>query len=76
MYHVWIFPILSGYYLLSRSIFFKFNTQRFSNQKLLFHSLLAGFFILAITLLKKVNRSEMAQTRTRTGNEAIRAFPY
>ena len=46
-----IFPLVGGYYILTRSYRFKFIQQRLDRQRLIFESVLIGAFICAIAVL-------------------------
>jgi len=54
-FNLLIFPLVGGYYVLVRSIFFTYLHQRIEQQKLIFNSAIAGIGILVISLfLKKI----------------------
>ena len=40
--NLWIFPLISGYIIISKYIYFKYKYQRLSSQRLLLHSVIAG----------------------------------
>ncbi len=49
-----LFPLVAGYYLLTRSYFFKFIQQRLDRQRLIFESILLGAYIGLFTYLLRL----------------------
>ena len=48
-YSLWILPLISGYFIINNYIYFKYQSQRLSSQRLIFQSIIAG--IIAFLLL-------------------------
>lgn len=46
IFNLLVLPLAAGYYLLTRSFYFKFRQQRLDRQRLLFETVIAGVFIL------------------------------
>lgn len=46
-----ILPLIAGYYLLTRSNYFKFRAQRLDRQRLIFDSILLGILLISLTFL-------------------------
>ena len=45
-YNLFLIAVIAGYFILSYSQLFKYNIQRFSRERILFESILAGFLII------------------------------
>lgn len=50
----WLFPILSGYYFLTRYVYFKYKYDRIETQRLVFNSVITGSIIFFFTYLGRV----------------------
>lgn len=50
-FNVLLIPLISGYYLLSNFVFFKYKYQRLSSQRLILNSALAGLIVIAASFL-------------------------
>lgn len=48
-YNLLILPLAGGYYILLNFIYFKYNYQRLSSQRILFNSVIAGIVLLGFT---------------------------
>ncbi len=53
-YNLWIFPLLSGYYLIKHYIYFKYKFQRLDSQSLLFYSIIYGIIIFILSYLLRI----------------------
>lgn len=51
---LWVLPLLSGYYFLSRYIYKRYRYERLEPQRLIFDSFIAGAFLFFITYLLRV----------------------
>jgi hypothetical protein len=49
-----IFPLIAGYYVLTRSYFFRFKQQRLETQRLIFESILLSVVVTIITYIIRV----------------------
>ena len=45
-YNLFLIATITGYFILTYSQLFKYNIQRFSRERILFESILAGFLII------------------------------
>jgi hypothetical protein len=45
-YNLFLIPIITGYFILTFSLLFKYNTQRLSKERMLFESILVGLLII------------------------------
>jgi hypothetical protein len=48
-YNLLLLPLITGYFILSYSLFFKYNTQRFTQNRLLFESFLVAVILIFLT---------------------------
>lgn len=53
-YNLFLITIIAGYFILSYSQLFKYNIQRFSRERILFESILAGFLIIVSGFILRV----------------------
>lgn len=51
---LWVLPLLSGYYFLSRYIYKKYKYERLEPQRLIFDSFIAGTFLFLITYIVRI----------------------
>lgn len=51
---LWLFPILSGYYFLTRYVYLKYKYDRIETQRLIFNSVITGSILFMITYLIRV----------------------
>jgi hypothetical protein len=49
-----IFPLIAGYYVLTRSYFFRFKQQRLETQRLIFESILLSVVVTIITYIIRI----------------------
>ena len=68
-----IFPLVGGYYILTRSYFFKFIQQRLDRQRLIFESVLIGSFICGLAILIRLGISYFDPSFSDT---IYRKFPF
>lgn len=68
-----IFPLVAGYYLLTRSYFFKFYQQRLDRQRLIFESILIG---TALAATAYVLRFLFLYHYPAAGSSIYSSFPY
>jgi len=50
-WNILIFPLIGGYFLISKSNYLKYKHQRLSEQRIIFSSVLYGIYLLFFTLL-------------------------
>jgi hypothetical protein len=50
-YNLLLLPICAGYFILVYSVFFKYNSQRFQQRRLLFESVIAAIIIISISFV-------------------------
>lgn len=53
-YNLLLIPIITGYYILTFSLLFKYNTQRLSKERILYESILAGLIIIICGFILRV----------------------
>lgn len=51
---LWLFPILSGYYFLTRYVYFKYKYDRIETQRLVFNSVITGSILFFFTYLVRI----------------------
>jgi hypothetical protein len=51
---LWLFPILSGYYFLTRYVYLKYKYDRIETQRLIFNSIITGSVLFIITYFIRV----------------------
>ena len=51
---LWLFPILSGYYFLTRYVYFKYKYDRIETQRLVFNSVITGSILFFFTYLGRI----------------------
>nr|WP_314867039.1 hypothetical protein [uncultured Flavobacterium sp.] len=51
---LWLFPILSGYYFLTRYVYFKYKYDRIETQRLIFNSVITGSVLFFFTYLVRI----------------------
>lgn len=51
---LWLFPILSGYYFLTRYVYLKYKYDRIETQRLIFNSIITGSVLFFFTYLGRI----------------------
>jgi hypothetical protein len=51
---LWLFPVLSGYYFLTRYVYLKYKYDRIETQRLVFNSIITGSIIFFFTYLGRI----------------------
>ena len=50
----WLFPILSGYYFLTRFVYLKYKYDRIETQRLIFNSVITGSILFLLVYLSRI----------------------
>lgn len=59
---LWLFPILSGYYFLTRYVYFKYKYDRIETQRLVFNSVITGSILFLFVYLFRILISVLKPT--------------
>lgn len=51
---LWLFSVLSGYYFLTRYVYFKYKCDRLETQRLVFNSIISGSLIFLFVYFVRV----------------------
>ena len=58
-----ILPLVAGYYLLTRSYYFKYEQQRLDRQRLIFESVLLGVALAVFTYIIRIIAESFPPTK-------------
>lgn len=54
-YNLLLLPLVGGYFILLNFVYFKYNYQRLSSQRILFNSIIAGILLLTFTFIVRIS---------------------